>query len=61
LKNGLFFLPFTNIYSPLLKFNLMEKFTQGHELSEKTLYIILILGVLIYLAFILYREMNGLG
>lgn len=39
----------------------MEKFTHDNELSEKTVYIILVIGVLIFLAFILYREMNGLG
>ena len=39
----------------------MEKFTHDHELSQKTVNLILIIGVLLYLAFILYREMNGLG
>jgi hypothetical protein len=39
----------------------MEKFTHDHELSQKTVNIILIVGVLLYAAFILYREMNGLG
>lgn len=39
----------------------MEKFTQDHELSQKTVNLILVIGVLLYVAFILYREMNGLG
>ncbi len=39
----------------------MEKFTQDHELSQKTVNIILVVGVLLYVAFILYRELNGLG
>lgn len=39
----------------------MEKFTHDHSLSEKTVNLILVIGVLIFLAFILYREMNGLG
>lgn len=39
----------------------MEKFTHDHQLSQKTVNLILIIGVLLYLAFILYRELNGLG
>ena len=48
-------------YSIIQILILMEKFTHDHELSQKTVNIILVIGVLIYLAFILYREMNGLG
>ncbi len=41
----------------------MEKFTQEneHHLSEKATYAIIIAFVLAYIAFILYREMNGLA
>lgn len=41
----------------------MEKFTHDHDhhLSEKTVNAIIVIGVLMYLAFILYRELNGLA
>ena len=39
----------------------MQKFTQDHELSQKTINFIVVIGVLLYVAFILYRELNGLA
>lgn len=39
----------------------MEKFTHDHELSQGTVNAILIIGVILFILFILYRELNGLG
>ncbi len=39
----------------------MQRFTHDQELSQKTVNIILVIGVLLFVAFILYRELNGLA
>ena len=60
-------------FNPKQKFANIQKFAQTHkitymhrlthfdELSERTVHAIVIAGVAMYTAFILYREYNGLG